>query len=64
MAVALTDEDATEAVVIPPAGLPFMSWTSLLTKSQRLILGLLVLLLVDVIWVLSSELTKVSNIWP
>lgn len=32
---------------------------SMLTKTQRLILGLFVLLLVDVIWVSSSELTKV-----
>lgn len=31
-----------------------------LSKSQRLILGSFVLLLVDVIWVLSSELTKVD----
>lgn len=33
---------------------------SMLTKTQRLILGLFVLLLVDVIWVSSSELTKVT----
>ncbi|KAF2902239.1 hypothetical protein ILUMI_03956 [Ignelater luminosus] len=31
---------------------------SMLTKTQRLVLGLFVLLLVDVIWVSSSELTK------
>ncbi|KAJ8926015.1 hypothetical protein NQ315_009870 [Exocentrus adspersus] len=34
------------------------SFGSMLTKSQRLILGSLVLILVDVIWVSSSELTK------
>lgn len=34
---------------------------SMLTKTQRLILGLFVLLLVDVIWVSSSELTKVID---
>lgn len=33
----------------------------MLNKSQRLLLGLFVLLLVDVIWVSSSELTKVSR---
>lgn len=33
---------------------------SMLTKTQRLILGLFVLLLVDVIWVSTSELTKVK----
>lgn len=33
----------------------------IMNKSQRLVLGLIVLLLVDVIWVSSSELTKVSN---
>lgn len=32
---------------------------AMMNKSQRLILGLLVLLLVDIIWVSSSELTKV-----
>ena len=32
----------------------------MMNKSQRLILGLSVLLLVDIIWVSSSELTKVS----
>lgn len=31
----------------------------MLTKTQRLILGSFVLLLVDIIWVSSSELTKV-----
>lgn len=36
------------------------SASGMLTKSQRLLLGLFVLLLVDVIWVSSSELTKVS----
>lgn len=36
---------------------------SMLTKSQRLILGALVLILVDVIWVSSSELTKVMFSW-
>jgi hypothetical protein len=33
----------------------------MLNKSQRLLLGLFVLLLVDVIWVSSSELTKVGR---
>jgi hypothetical protein len=33
----------------------------MLNKSQRLLLGLFVLLLVDVIWVSSSELTKVRR---
>jgi preprotein translocase subunit SecE len=33
----------------------------MLNKSQRLLLGLFVLLLVDVIWVSSSELTKVMR---
>jgi predicted ferric reductase len=33
----------------------------MLNKSQRVLLGLFVLLLVDVIWVSSSELTKVSR---
>lgn len=32
---------------------------AMMNKSQRLILGLLILLLVDIIWVSSSELTKV-----
>lgn len=32
---------------------------AIMNKSQRLVLGLLVLLLVDIIWVSSSELTKV-----
>lgn len=32
---------------------------AMMNKSQRLVLGLLVLLLVDIIWVSSSELTKV-----
>lgn len=36
------------------------SVSGMLNKSQRLLLGLFVLLLVDVIWVSSSELTKVS----
>lgn len=35
----------------------------MLNKSQRLLLGLFVLLLVDVIWVSSSELTKVRRMW-
>lgn len=34
------------------------SMSGMLTKSQRLLLGLFVLLVVDVIWVASSELTK------
>lgn len=33
----------------------------MMNKSQRLVLGLIVLLLVDVIWASSSELTKVKN---
>lgn len=35
-----------------------LSFEGMLTKSQRLILGLVVLLLVDVIWVSSSEITQ------
>ncbi|KAF5308142.1 hypothetical protein FQR65_LT06321 [Abscondita terminalis] len=35
-----------------------VSFSSVLSKTQRLILGLFVLLLVDIIWVSSSELTK------
>lgn len=35
---------------------------AIMNKSQRLILGLLVLLLVDIIWVSSAELTKVRTI--
>jgi len=34
---------------------------AMMNKSQRLILGLLILLLVDIIWVSSSELTKVRS---
>lgn len=41
-------------------GLSSGSTGGILTKSQRLILGLMILLLVDVIWVSSSELTKVN----
>nr|CAD7431277.1 unnamed protein product [Timema monikensis] len=37
------------------------SVSGMLNKSQRLLLGLFVLLLVDVIWVSSSELTKVKH---
>jgi hypothetical protein len=37
------------------------SVSGMLNKSQRLLLGLFVLLLVDVIWVSSSELTKVRR---
>ena len=33
-----------------------------LTRAQRLILGMFVLLLVDVIWVVSSEITKVPTL--
>ena len=33
-----------------------------LSKQQRFILGIFVLLIVDIIWVASSELTKVSTI--
>ena len=32
-----------------------------LTRAQRLVLGIFVLLLVDIIWVASSELTEVGN---
>lgn len=56
MAVVLEDD----TVVTIPSSLTFVSCTSLLSKSQRLLLGLLVLLFVDIIWVLSSELTKVG----
>lgn len=35
-----------------------ISFSSVLSKTQRLVLGLFVLLLVDIIWVSSSELTK------
>ncbi|KAK5647587.1 hypothetical protein RI129_002479 [Pyrocoelia pectoralis] len=35
-----------------------VSFSSVLTKTQRLVLGVFILLLVDVIWVSSSELTK------
>lgn len=34
---------------------------AMMNKSQRLVLGLLILLLVDIIWVSSSELTKVRS---
>lgn len=34
---------------------------AMVNKSQRLVLGLLVLLLVDIIWVSSSEFTKVRG---
>jgi len=34
---------------------------AMMNKSQRLVLGFLVLLLVDIIWVSSSELTKVRS---
>lgn len=34
---------------------------AMMNKSQRLVLGLSILLLVDIIWVSSNELTKVSN---
>lgn len=33
-------------------------------KTQKLTLGIVLLLIVDVIWVASSELTKVSNNIP
>ena len=55
MAIAFPDDVA----VVNAAPSISMTCTGLLTKSQRLLLGLLVLLLVDVIWVLSSELTEV-----
>jgi len=55
MAVALNED---ETVVHTYPSLSTMSCTSLLSKSQRLLLGLLLLLFVNVIWVLSSELTK------
>ena len=32
-----------------------------MTRFQRMILGVMVLLIVDVIWVVSSELTEVSE---
>lgn len=32
----------------------------MLSKTQKLVLGIVILLLVDVIWVSSSELTKVN----
>lgn len=35
---------------------------SMLTKTQRLVLGSFVLFLVDIIWVSSSELTKVTQL--
>lgn len=38
------------------------SVSGMLNKTQRLLLGLFVLLLVDIIWVSSSELTKVSTL--
>ena len=64
MAVALNPEevveDAADTATVIPSSLSFISCTSLLTKSQRLLLGLLVLLCVDFIWVASSELTKVT----
>lgn len=55
MAVALNDDDT---VIRTYSSLSLVSCTSLLSKSQRLLLGLLLLLCVNVIWVLSSELTK------
>ena len=58
MAVALNED---ETVVHTYPSLSTMSCTSLLSKSQRLLLGLLLLLFVNVIWVLSSELTKVTR---
>lgn len=39
--------------------IPVSCGRAMLTKTQRLVLGLFILLLVDVIWVSSSELTKV-----
>ena len=53
MAVALLEDETIVRTV------PSLSCTSLLSKSQRLLFGLLLLLFVDVIWVLSSELTEV-----
>lgn len=38
-----------------------LSLGAMLNKNQRLFLGLFVLLLVDIIWVSSSELTKVRD---
>ena len=49
----------TMTVIIKVISIGF-SASGMLNKSQRLLLGLFVLLLVDVIWVSSSELTKVS----
>ena len=60
MAVAMSDDETT---VHTFNSMSVVSCTSLLSKSQRLLLGLLVLLFVDVIWVLSSELTKVFIIF-
>lgn len=34
------------------------------TKTRKLVLGLFLLLVVDIIWVLSSELTKVGDEIP
>lgn len=50
MAVALSDDET----IVVPSSLSFISCTSLLSKSQRLLLGLLLLLFVDVIWVTRS----------
>ena len=47
MAVALSEDET----IVVPSSLSFISCTSLLSKSQRLLLGLLLLLFVDVIWV-------------
>ena len=38
-----------------------MFGVSSLSRAQRLALGMFILLLVDVIWVVSSELTQVSD---
>ncbi|CAG2059551.1 unnamed protein product [Timema podura] len=45
-------------VIVKVVALNVGSVSGMLNKSQRLLLGLFVLLLVDVIWVSSSELTK------
>ena len=41
--------------------IPVPSTASLLSRGQRLTLGIVVLILVDVIWVASSELTEVTK---
>lgn len=57
MAVAVSGDET----IIIPSSLSFVSCTSFLSKSQRLLLGLLVLLFVDVIWVIEIQKFKVSG---